>query len=35
MSRVIDEIERQQLKQDVPDFAPGDTIVVHQTTQYS
>src|SRR5688572_31986088 len=28
MSRLIDEIEQQQLKQDVPDFAPGDTVVV-------
>jgi large subunit ribosomal protein L19 len=28
MSKVIDEIERQQLKQDIPDFAPGDTVVV-------
>jgi large subunit ribosomal protein L19 len=28
MSKVIDEIERQQLKSDVPDFAPGDTVVV-------
>lgn len=28
MSRVIDEIEREQLKQDVPAFAPGDTVVV-------
>ncbi|HEX5420857.1 MAG TPA: 50S ribosomal protein L19 [Gammaproteobacteria bacterium] len=28
MSRVIDEIEQQQLKQDVPAFAPGDTVVV-------
>ena len=28
MSRVIDQIEQQQLKQDVPDFAPGDTVVV-------
>lgn len=28
MSKVIDEIEQQQLKQDVPDFSPGDTIVV-------
>ena len=28
MSRVIDEIEQQQLKKDVPDFAPGDTVVV-------
>jgi large subunit ribosomal protein L19 len=28
MSRVIEEIERQQLKQGVPEFAPGDTVVV-------
>lgn len=28
MSRVIDEIEQQQLKQDIPSFAPGDTVVV-------
>jgi large subunit ribosomal protein L19 len=28
MSRIIDEIEQQQLKQDVPAFAPGDTVVV-------
>ncbi len=28
MSRVIDQIEQQQLKQDVPDFSPGDTVVV-------
>lgn len=28
MSRVIDEIEQEQLKQDVPAFAPGDTVVV-------
>ena len=28
MSRLIDEIERQQMKQDVPEFAPGDTVVV-------
>lgn len=28
MSRVIDEIEAQQLKQGVPEFAPGDTVVV-------
>ncbi len=28
MSRIIDEIEQQQLKQDVPSFAPGDTVVV-------
>jgi large subunit ribosomal protein L19 len=25
---VIDELEQQQLKKDVPDFAPGDTVVV-------
>jgi large subunit ribosomal protein L19 len=28
MSKVIDEIEREQLKNDIPDFAPGDTVVV-------
>jgi large subunit ribosomal protein L19 len=28
MSRLIEEIERQQMKKDVPDFAPGDTVVV-------
>ena len=28
MSRVIDEIEQEQLKQDVPAFAPGDTVIV-------
>lgn len=28
MSRVIDELEREQMKQDVPDFSPGDTVVV-------
>ena len=28
MSRVIDELEREQMKADFPDFAPGDTIVV-------
>jgi large subunit ribosomal protein L19 len=28
MSRVIDEIEQEQLKKDVPAFAPGDTVVV-------
>jgi large subunit ribosomal protein L19 len=28
MSRVIDEIEQQQLKQNVPEFSPGDTVVV-------
>ena len=28
MSRVIDELEQRQMKKDVPDFAPGDTVVV-------
>jgi large subunit ribosomal protein L19 len=28
MSRIIDEIEQAQLKQDVPAFAPGDTVIV-------
>jgi len=28
MSRVIDEIEREQLKTNIPDFGPGDTVVV-------
>jgi large subunit ribosomal protein L19 len=28
MSKVISELEQAQLKQDVPDFAPGDTVVV-------
>jgi large subunit ribosomal protein L19 len=28
MSRVIDELEQQQMKKDVPDFAPGDTVIV-------
>lgn len=28
MSRIIDELEREQLKPDVPAFAPGDTVVV-------
>lgn len=28
MSQIIDQIERDQLKQDVPKFAPGDTVVV-------
>ncbi len=26
---VIDKIEREQMKQDVPDFRPGDTVDVH------
>ncbi len=28
MANVIDELEREQLKDDVPDFSPGDTVVV-------
>lgn len=28
MSRIIDEIEQQQLKDGVPNFGPGDTVVV-------
>jgi large subunit ribosomal protein L19 len=28
MSQLIDQIEKEQLKQDVPGFAPGDTVVV-------
>jgi large subunit ribosomal protein L19 len=29
MANVIDEIEREQLRADVPDFAVGDTVRVH------
>ena len=28
MSKLINEIEQEQLKSDVPDFSPGDTILV-------
>lgn len=28
MSRIIEEFEAAQMKKDVPDFAPGDTVVV-------
>ena len=28
MTNLIDEIEREQMKSDVPEFAPGDTLVV-------
>lgn len=28
MANIIDEIEREQMAADVPDFAPGDTVVV-------
>ena len=28
MSQIIDQIEKSQLKENVPNFAPGDTIVV-------
>ena len=29
MSNIIEEIEAQQIKQDLPDFGPGDTVAVH------
>jgi large subunit ribosomal protein L19 len=29
MSKIIDQLEAEQLKADVPDFVPGDTVVVH------
>ncbi len=29
MSKIIQEIEQEQLKKDVPDFGAGDTVVVH------
>jgi len=29
MSNIIDEINAEQLKKDVPEFAPGDTVVVN------
>ena len=28
MSKLIDQIEQEQLKSDLPDFSPGDTIIV-------
>ena len=28
MSKIIAELEQQQLKDDIPDFSPGDTVVV-------
>tara|TARA_B100001250_G_C19817150_1_gene799242 strand:- start:11295 stop:11639 length:345 start_codon:yes stop_codon:yes gene_type:complete len=28
MSNIIDEIDKQQLKTDLPDFSPGDTITI-------
>jgi len=28
MSNIIEQIENEQLKKDVPDFAPGDTVLV-------
>lgn len=28
MSKIIEAIEREQMNKDVPDFAPGDTVVV-------
>lgn len=29
MSNIIDEINAEQLKKDVPDFSPGDTVIVN------
>lgn len=29
MSHVIDQLEQEFIKADIPDFAPGDTVVVH------
>ena len=28
MANIIDEIEREQMTADIPDFAPGDTVIV-------
>jgi len=28
MSKIIEQLEREQLKADIPDFGPGDTVVV-------
>ncbi len=28
MSKIIEELDNEQLKQDIPDFSPGDTVVV-------
>jgi large subunit ribosomal protein L19 len=28
MSNIIEQLEREQMKNDIPDFAPGDTVVV-------
>jgi large subunit ribosomal protein L19 len=33
MSKIIAEIEQQQMNKDVPDFGPGDTVVVHTKVQ--
>jgi large subunit ribosomal protein L19 len=29
MSKIIEAIEQEQMSRDVPEFAPGDTVVVH------
>lgn len=29
MSNIIEELDREQMDREVPDFAPGDTVVVH------
>ena len=28
MSKIIDQIEKEQMDKDIPDFAPGDTVIV-------
>ena len=28
MSKIISELEKEQLKSDIPDFSPGDTVIV-------
>jgi large subunit ribosomal protein L19 len=28
MSNIIEQLEKEQMRQDIPDFAPGDTVVV-------
>jgi large subunit ribosomal protein L19 len=28
MSNIIEQLEREQMKKDIPDFSPGDTVVV-------
>ncbi len=33
MSKIIAEIEQQQMSSNIPDFVPGDTVVVHTKVQ--